>query len=115
MNHRHAKRCGAHRHRATYSPEADDTQLLAAKLHPEELVERPSLPVAATDHALAFPEAACYSQHQRHREICSRIREDVRRIRHDDTQLAGHGDIDVVEADADIRDDLEGSTRLEHR
>ena len=59
------------------------------------------------DQALALAEPPGDGENQRDREVGRRVGEDSRRVRDDDAALARGGDVDVVVADADIRDDAE--------
>ena len=115
MNDRHAEGSGALRHRLPMRPEPDDAELPAAQLHAEQLVERPSLPVAAPQHPLAFAQPAGHGQDQRQREIGRGIRQDVRRVGDDDAPLTRGGDVDVVVADGDVGDDAQSLARFDHR
>ena len=76
------------RPRPADAAEADDAELLAAQLGAEHEVERPALPAAAPDQALAFGQPARDAEDQRPGEIGGRLGQHVGRVGDDDAALA---------------------------
>ena len=59
------------------------------------------------DQPLALAEAAGGHQHERHRDVGCGVGQHAGRVRHDHTERRAGGDVDVVVADRDVRDDPE--------
>jgi hypothetical protein len=77
---------------------------------------RPARPVVVRDHPRAFDHAAGDRKDQRHRHIGRVLRQDGRRVGDGDAPGERHLHVDVVDAIAEIGDELEGRPRLrQHR
>ena len=81
----------------------------------EHEVERPPLPAAAPNQPIAFGDAPRDAEDQRPGEIGGRLGQHVRRVGDDDAALARRGDVDVVVADGDVRNDLQVAAGVDHR
>ena len=63
---------------------------------------------------MALNHAARGRHEQRKCEISRRVRQDVRRVRHQNASLGGGRHVDVVEADGDVGDDSYAFERGQH-
>ena len=95
------------------APESHDAQGLAEQGLPEQLIERPAVPLARADEALAFAEAAGGGEHQREGELRGGLGQNVGRVRRHDVSRGERAEVEVVHADRTVRDDLELGRALE--
>ena len=110
----HAKGGRAGRDGSANPAAADDAELLAAELHAQHEVQRPALPAASPHQPLAFRQPPRHRQNQRPREFRGRLREHVRCVRDDDPARLRGGDVDVVVAHGDVRDDFQIGCATHH-
>ena len=98
-------------------PEADDAERRAAQVAPEErrspTTTCPSVPPARVRRPRRRRRA--YGEQQRDREIGGRGVEHARRVRHRDAARAARVDVDLVVADAVVRDEPKRRQAVEHR
>ena len=80
---------------------------------PEE-VPLPRLPLAGARVAVRLHDAARRRHEQGPGEVGGGLGEDVRRVRDDHLPALCRGDVDVVVANRDVGDDLEGRRRRQH-
>ena len=91
--------------------EADEPDRRAGELAPEELLLAPATaPPRTSASASAIRRAG--RQHERDRELRGCVRENVRRVGGSNPSLAGRVDVDVVEADGEVRDYLNESPAM---
>ena len=112
-----AEGAGAARHRLADASHADDAEPLAPDAVAEHPGRRPAAPIlVGGQHAGAFHQPARHRQHQRHGHVGGVLGEHARRVGDGDPALHGGGDVDIVDAVAEIGDQLELLARLrEHR
>ena len=103
-----AEGAGAARHRLADAAHADDAEPLAPDAVAEHPGRRPAGPFAlAGEHVGALGQPPRHRQDQRHGHVGGVLGEDARRVGHGDAALDRGGDVDVVDAVAEIRDQLE--------
>ena len=83
----------------------DDAERPAAQPGAEVPRHAPAPWLPRADPSLGGAEAAGGHEHERHREVGGRVGEHPGRVGHDDAALPASGDVDVVVADGDVRDD----------
>src|SRR5690606_20187226 len=91
--------------------EADDADGLAEDL---DAVELAALPGALTQGRVGGGDLTGGGQHQGDRVLGGGVDVGGRRVHDHHAALGGRGHVDVVEADAGARDDLQLLARLEH-
>ena len=69
-------------------------------------VPLPLLPLTRAREVVGLDDTPCRRHQQGPREVGGRLGEDVRGVGDDDPPAARRGDVDVVVADSDVRDDL---------
>ena len=103
-----AEGAGAARHRLADAAHADDAEPLAPDAAAEHPGRRPSGPFAVVgEHRRALGQPPRHHQDQRHGHVGGVLGEDVRRIGHGDAVLDRGSDVDIIDAVAEIRDQLE--------
>ncbi len=112
-----AEGAGAPRHRLADAAHADDAEALAPDAVAEHPGRRPAGPVAVVDeNAGAFDQPARHGEDQRHGHIGGVLGQDAGRVGDGDAALNGGGDVDIVDAVAEIGDQLELLARFrQHR
>ena len=88
-------------------PHADDAEALAPDPVAQHGGGRPALPVAAAQQPLALGEPARHREDQRHGHVRRVLGQHPRRVGHQDAALPGRGEVDVIDAGAEARDQLE--------
>ncbi len=81
--------------------------VLPCRLAPEQVVHVPAPAGATADHALALAEPAHDHQDQRHRDVGRGVGEHAGRIGDEHPAGGAGGDVDVVVAHGDVRDDAQ--------
>ena len=100
--HPHIESSSSLRDTAPDAPQADDAQRLPLNVASQpHRMARP--PLAAAHEALRLRQPPRQREHQRHRQVGDRIAQDARRVAHQYATLAGERQIDVVEADTEVR------------
>ena len=97
------------RHAPGDSSKAHEPDGRAGELPPEELLLR--RPLAPADQRVGLCDSPSGCQHQRDRELRGGVGEDVRRVGGPHSSLADRLDVDVVVADGEVGDDLQGAAR----
>ena len=107
----------AARHRLADPSHADDAEPLAPNAVAEHPGRRPAGPFGVGgQHSGAFHQPPRHRQHQRHGHVGGILGEHPRRVGDGDPALHGGGDVDIVDAVAEIGDQLELLARFaEHR
>ena len=80
---------------------------LPASRRPEHELEAPALPPSGPHEPVPFGDSSRDVEDERPRDVGRRVGQDVRRVGDDDPARARRGDVDVVVADGDVRDDAE--------
>jgi len=108
---------GAARHRLADAAHSDDAETLAPNAMAEHPGRAPTAPFAiAGKHLGALGQPARHSEDQRHGHVGSILGEHAGRIGHGNAALHGGRNIDVVDAVAEIGDQLQAFAGLaEHR
>ena len=105
---RQAEGLGAARHRGADAAHADDAEPLAPDAPAEHPGRRPAGPFAVVGQCVgAFDQPARHGENQPHRHVGRVFGQHVRRVGDGDAFLAGRSDVDVVDAVAEIGDQLE--------
>ena len=102
-----AEGAGAARHRLADPPHADDAEPLAPDAVAEHPGRRPAVPLAMLEHLEALGEPPRHRKDECHGHVGSVLCEDTRRVGHDDAVRVRRLDVDVVDAGAEIGDQLE--------
>ena len=97
-------------HALADAPEPDEADRRPAQLAAEELLGLPADPFAAAEDLVGLDHPPPGRLHQRDGELGRRVRQDVGRVRRAQAARADRVGVDVVEADGEVRDDLELST-----
>jgi hypothetical protein len=92
-------------HRLPDSAVADQAERQTGEASPQHQVRCPDPVLAPADQPVALRDAAEQRQHQRDRQLGSRLGQHVRGIRHDDAAAPARVEVDVVHADGVVRDD----------
>ena len=85
---------------------ADDAQALAGDAAAEHPGRRPAGPVTSRDHLGALDEAPGDGENQRHGHVRRVLGEDPGRVGDGDASFRGRVDVDVVDAVAEVGDEL---------
>ena len=88
-------------------PHADDAEALAPDAMAQHRGGRPALPVAAAQQPLAFGKPARHREDQGHRHVCRVLGQHARRVGHQDAALPRCGEVDVIDAGPEVRDQLQ--------
>ena len=88
-------------------PGPDDAERLAAQGLAEHELERERPRACAAQEPVSFGDAAEQRERERDRQLGDRVGQHVGRVRDEDVALARRLEIDVVDADAVVRDDAE--------
>ena len=95
--------------------QADDPDRCPAHLSTEQEEGTPGLPLAVTDIGHRLGNAARGGEQQRPGVIRGGVRQHVRSVADEHAALAGRGDVDVVVADREVRDDAQTGVPVEDR
>ena len=102
----------AARHRLADAAHADDAEPLAPDAMAEHPGRAPAAPFAfAGEHLRALGQAPRHGEDQRHGHVGGVLGEDAGRIGHGDAALHGGRDVDIVDAVAEIGDQLQLARR----
>ena len=93
--------------RLTDPPHADDAEALAPDPVAQHGGRRPSLPVAAAQKPFTLGKPARHREDQRHRHVRCVLGQHARRVGHQDSALSGRREVDVIDARAKARDQLQ--------
>ena len=109
-----AERLGAARHGLADPPHADDAEPLAVDAMPEHPGGRPALPFigAGPEQGGALRQAAWHGKDQRHGHVGGVLGQDAGRVGDEDRAVPRRVEVDIVDAGAELRDQLEVGTRL---
>ena len=112
-----AERLRAARHRLADAAHADDAEALAPDAMAEHPGRAPAGPfLVAGEHLRALGQAPRHGEDQRHGHVGGVFGEHAGRVGDGDAALHGGGDVDIVDAVAEIGDQLQPLARLaEHR
>src|SRR5207302_1448807 len=110
----HAEAETAASDRAADPAEADHAEGLAVDVGAPQEVPFPRLPLSGARIGVGLDDPAGGGHQQREGEIGGGLGEDVGRVGDDDAASGGGGDVDVVVADGDVRDDLQVGRRGQH-
>ena len=98
---------GAARHGLPNAPHADDSEALTGDSVPEHPGRRPASPGFFSRHDRGpFGEPARHRENERHGHVGGVLGEDARRIGDGDAALEGGRDVNIVDAVAEIGDEL---------
>lgn len=98
---------GAFRQRIADPAKSDDPEPLAADPLPQHPARRPAFELSRCDGPRSIHEPARNGHDERHREIRHVIGQDAGRVRDGDAAGIGGPDVDIVDAVAEIGDQLE--------
>ena len=113
-----AEGLGAPCHGLADAPHADNAEPLAVDSVPEHPGRRPAVPVvgAGLEHRRALGETPRHGKDQRHGHVGRVLGQDARRVGHDDRAVPRRVEVDIVDAGAELGDQLEVGTGLaQHR
>ena len=112
-----AEGAGAARHSLADASHADDAETFAPDAVAEHPGRRPAGPIlVGSQHSGAFDQPPRHRQHQRHGHVGGVFGEHAGRVGDGDAALHGGGDVDIVDAIAEIGDQLELLARFrQHR
>ena len=114
IHHAHPERRRPRRDGTADPSDAHQPELLASELGAEQEIEGPSLPVAASQQALAFRQPPRDGQNQRPREVGDRLGQHIGRMSDEHATRLRILDIDVVVPDGDVRHDLQIRCGIDH-
>ena len=104
---RTAEGAGAAGDRLTDASHADDAQPLAGDAVAEQAGRRPAGPVAGAEQLLALADPPRDAEDQRHDHVGGVVGQHARGVGHDDVPGAGGGQVDVVDAGAEVGEQLQ--------
>ena len=108
---------GAAGDRLADAAEPDEPERRAVHVAAEVLHDPPALPAVAAQVGFGVVREAGRGEDQQEREVGGGLVEHARRVADRDAELGGRGDVDVVVADRDVRDDPQppaGGAGFEH-
>ena len=104
---RQPERLGAAGHRLPDAAHADDAEPLAGDAAPEHPGRRPALPAPVRRALRALDQPARHGDDQRHGHVGGVLGEHARRVGDGDAATKRRGDVDIVDAIAEIGDQLQ--------
>ena len=103
----HAEAGGPPGHRPPDAAVADEAERGAVHVAAEVLVDAPAVPAVLAQVGLGVVREARRREHQEEREVGGGLVEHAGRVAHRDPAPVRGGDVDVVVADRDVRDDAQ--------